>query len=67
MPKVSEVKNTSEVEGNGDILTFDEFIKEVKPNPGLIASFKLETSDLDPRTLDSWRAALESQSLKVYK
>jgi len=48
-------------------LTLDEFIVEEKPNPGLVASFKVEEKNLEPRSYTAWKEALTAQSKRIYK
>ena len=49
------------------IMPFDEFIAENKPHKGLVASFKVETKDLSPRSQTAWEEAFQAQSKRVYK
>lgn len=55
------------LEDSVDQITLEEFIKATKPNPGLVASFKVETKDLEPRSQAVWKEAFSAQSKKVYK
>ena len=48
-------------------MSLAEFITENKPHPGLIASFKLEAENLEPRSQTAWEESFKAQSEKVYK
>jgi hypothetical protein len=55
-----------------DLITLDEYLKEVPVNEYLVASFKYEASHyepslLEPKTRDGWKLALQAQSNRVYE
>lgn len=59
-----------EVEKAGTI-TMDEYLKKVKVNPLLVASFTYEgkynhPEMLEPKTVDDWAKAFEAQSKRTY-
>lgn len=62
--KVQEVESTSEVN-----ISLEDYIAKTKPNPGLVASFKVENASeaIEPRSENAWTEALKAQSEKVYK
>jgi len=48
-------------------MTLAEFITELRPHRGLVASFKVEEKDLSPRSQVAWAEAFKAQSERVYK
>ncbi len=68
--KTDEVKTLSTSEVKVDTLTLEEYISQVKINPGLVVSFKYEASKnrhlLEPKSKEDWQLAFEAQSKRTY-
>jgi len=61
------VEKTVSPEDLARSMSLDEFIVENKPHKGLVASFKVEAKNLDPRSQTAWEEAFKAQSERVYK
>jgi heme-binding NEAT domain protein len=71
--EVQEYEQTSEVQETvkAGMITMDEYLKQVKVNPLLVASFTYEgkfnhPEMLEPKTADGWTEAFEAQSKRTY-